>query len=191
MPVPEGRPGSVKTLVTDHLPLARGISTRMKRRYGWVATDELYSYALLGLTMAADAFDPARNVPFANFAAQKAMFWAIDEMRKDGLLRRRDAKPRPRMVPLSTLIGRELPFDGMPDDRADRVRDRIEARDLCAVLLRRLSDTNRRLILMYYADHLTFKEIAKAMRISESCVCLRHAAVIQKLRRLVHTQGMA
>ena len=75
-------------LAKDHIGLAGEISARLQRRYNWLAPDDVYSYALLGLTIAADAYDPERNVPFVQFAARKAMFWAIDEMRKDRLLRR-------------------------------------------------------------------------------------------------------
>ncbi|HDY64830.1 MAG TPA: hypothetical protein ENH84_01185, partial [Phycisphaerae bacterium] len=35
---------------------------------------------------------------------------------------------------------------------------------------------------MVYAEKLTYREIAKVLDISESAVCLRHKAVIQKLR---------
>ena len=173
--------------LTENLPLARGISVRMKKLYWWVELDELYGYALLGLTMAAGAFDPARGVPFANFAWQKAMFWAIDEMRKDGLLRRRNARPRPRTVPLSRLsVKGEL-----PDGRSDRTRSRMEARDLCAALLVRLPKRERRLILMYYADSLTFRQIGQVLGISESRACLLHQAVLRKLRRLASRSVVA
>jgi DNA-directed RNA polymerase specialized sigma subunit len=159
--------GAQASLVSDHIALARQISARMKRRYTWVAIDDLYSYALLGLTMAANAFDPSRSVPFASYAFRKAAFWAIDEMRKDGVLCRRTSKAGPRMLPLG------------------------EARDLCAALFGRLPARDRQLLLLYYTDQLTFKEIAAAMDVSESSVCLRHKALIGKLRRLVVVRGMA
>jgi RNA polymerase sigma factor (sigma-70 family) len=188
----QAKAGSQSSLVSDHLPLARQISARMKRRYTWVALDDLYSYALLGLTMAANAFDSSRSVPFASYAFRKATFWAIDEMRKDGVLRRRTSKASPRMLPLGEIPGSDDPQPGeLPDDRSGQAHTMIEARDLCAVLFGQLPTCDRRLLLLYYSEQLTFKEIAAAMDLSESSVCLRHKALIVKLRRLVVVRGMA
>lgn len=184
--------GTQASLVSDHLPLARQISAKMKRRYTWVAIDDLYSYALLGLTMAANAFDPSRSVPFASYAFRKATFWAIDEMRKDGVLRRRTSKIGPRMLPLGEIPGSEDPQPGeLPDGRAGQAHTLIEARDMCAALFVQLGTRDRQLLLLYYTEQLTFKEIAAAMDMSESSVCLRHKALIGKLRRLVVVRGMA
>jgi RNA polymerase sigma factor (sigma-70 family) len=184
--------GTQASLVSDYLPLARQISAKMKRRYTWVAIDDLYSYALLGLTMAANAFDPSRSVPFASYAFRKATFWAIDEMRKDGVLRRRTGKAGPRMLPLGEIPGSEDPQPGeLPDTRAGQAHTLMEARDFCAALFLQLLARDRRLLLLYYCEQLTFKEIAAAMDMSESSVCLRHKALIGKLRRLVVVRGMA
>jgi RNA polymerase sigma factor (sigma-70 family) len=177
-------------LIRDHLSLAQQIAARMKRRYTWVNMDDLYSYSLLGLTMAANAFEPHRGVPFANFASQKAMFWAIDEMRKDGILRRRSAKSGPRFISIhdTSPENDQLNVD-VADGRADEARDKLEARDLCYTLLDHLRAQDRQLLMMYYSQQLTFKEIAKVFHISESSVCLRHKALIRKLRKMAHTMN--
>jgi RNA polymerase sigma factor (sigma-70 family) len=184
------RTGSKKAtaMVDEHLPIARQIASRLKRRYTWVAMDDLYSYALLGLTMSANAYDPTRGVPFPNFASQKGMFWAIDEMRKDGLLRRRSSTNMPRVLPFSEATGNidaeESWTPEIHDRSAEEDRDHLEARDLCSALLKQLRRQDRQLLVMYYADHMTFREIATVFNISESSVCLRHKALIRRLRRL-------
>jgi RNA polymerase sigma factor (sigma-70 family) len=187
---------NVTLIIKENLPLARQIASRLKRRYTWVSMDDLYSYSLLGLTMSADVFDPNRGVPFPNFASQKGMFWAIDQMRKDGVLRRRSsASTMPRVLPFSEAGGAA---DGdepwMPDVRdrhAEEDRKLMEARDLCAALLQQLRAQDRQLLVMYYSQHLTFREIAKVFGISESSVCLRHKALIRRLRRLVTVMRVA
>ena len=178
------------SLIKEYLPLARQIAARMKRRYSWVNMEDLYSYSLLGLTMAANAWDPDRGVPFPNFASQKAMFWAIDEMRKDNILRRRSAKATPRFLSLN-----DTPSDcdqiglDVPDNHSSEGRHELEARDLCGALLDQLRLRDRNLLTMYYGQHLTFKEIAGVFSISESSVCLRHRALIKKLRKLAMTMN--
>jgi len=184
----------VTELLNDNFTIAHQIASRLKRRYSWVAMDDLYSYALLGLTMSANAYDSTRGVPFPNFASQKGMFWAIDEMRKDGVLRRRSSSNMPRVLPFSEAIGRSVAESWTPDIRdshADDDRRQLEARDLCMVLLSHLRGRDRNLLVMYYADHMTFKEIAKVFSISESSVCLRHKALIRRLRRLATVMRVA
>jgi RNA polymerase sigma factor (sigma-70 family) len=177
-------------LIREHMPLARQIAARMKRRYSWVNMEDLYSYSLLGLTMSANAYEPDRGVPFANFASQKAMFWAIDEMRKDGILRRRSAKATPRFISINDTPSDsdQIGLDVMDETSADDEHD-FEARDLCATMLDQLRTQDRQLLTMYYGQQLTFKEIAKIFSISESSVCLRHKALIKKLRKLAHTMN--
>jgi len=55
---------------------------------------------------------------------------------------------------------------------------------MCETLLGRLCQKGRQLLLMYYSEHMTFKQIAEVFDISESAVCLRHKALIGRLRRL-------
>ncbi len=179
-------------LVTEHLSMARQIAARLKRRYVWVNMDDLYSYSLLGLTMSANAYDPSRGVPFPNFASRKAMFWAIDEMRKDGILRRSSAKPIPRTTSLSDHSkDRDAGEIDVPDAAAEVEQYMLESRDYCATLLGKLRDRDRGLLMMYYADHMTFREIARVMNISESSVCLRHKALLDKLRKLARSSRIS
>lgn len=185
----------VKSMLNDNMTIARQIASRLKRRYTWVNMDDLYSYALLGLTMAANAFDASRGVPFPNFASQKGMFWAIDQMRKDGVLRRRSSANMPRVLPFSEAAGSADPDQAwtpdVKDHHAENDAHQMEARDLCVQLLKQLRGDDRQLLVMYYAQHMTFREIAKVFDISESSVCLRHKALIRKLRRLATVMRVA
>jgi RNA polymerase sigma factor (sigma-70 family) len=154
--------------------------------------EDLYSYSLLGLTMSANAYDPTKGVPFANFASQKAMFWAIDEMRKDGILKRRGAKAGPTFISMNEPVAGndEMTFE-VADTRAVDDQDMLEAKDLCSTLLLQLRTQDRQLLIMYYGQHLTFKEIAKVFEISESSVCLRHKALLKKLRKMANSMNAA
>jgi RNA polymerase sigma factor (sigma-70 family) len=186
---------AARLLLDEHLPIARQIAARLKRRYTWVPMEDLYSYSLLGITKAANAFDNTRGVPFPNFASQKGMFWAIDEMRKDSVLRRRSSANMPRVLSFSEAVGNADPDNGwtpeVVDSHAPRTHEKLEARDLCTALLCKLRKDDRELLMMYYADHMTFREIAGVFDISESSVCLRHKALIKKLRRMAGATRVA
>lgn len=182
-------------IVEDYMPLARQISSRLKRRYTWVPMDDLYSYSLLGLTMSAKVFDPSRGVPFPNFASQKGMFWAIDQMRKDGVLRRRSSANMPRVLPFSEVASHsgadESWTPDIEDHHAENAQKLLESRDLCRALLKRLRTQDRQLLIMYYSEHMTFREISKVFKISESSVCLRHKTLLGRLRRIATVMRVA
>lgn len=166
---------SRQRLAARHVGLARRIAGRLHHSYGWVSRDDLHSYAFLGLSLAARVYESDRGVPFDRFALYKGMFLAIDEMRKDGVLQRRRVKTPVRTIPIAGEL---------PDPKCDQALDAMETRDMCRSLLSKLKADDRRLLMMYYSDHMTFKEIAGVFGISESAVCLRHKAQINKLRRL-------
>lgn len=159
----------------DHLPVAGRIALCLHRWYGWVGMDDLRSYAYLGMALAAKSYRADRGVAFEMFASRKGMFLAIDEMRKDGVLRRRRAGP----MPTTTVLTADI-----PDPRGSRGYERLERLDMCRMLLGGLRTQDRQLVMMYYADGMTFREIAKVFSISESAACLRHKAVLDRLRRI-------
>jgi len=169
------RVGQAERLAGEHLPMVQRIASRLHRWYGWVAMEDLHSYAYLGLALAARAFQRERGVPFENFASRKAMFLAIDEMRKDGVLRRRTLTPRPTTGMLRADI---------PDPAGRKAYESLERRDICEALLGRLGGQDRKLLTMHYTDHMTFSQIAEVLEISESAVCLRHKSLIERLRKL-------
>ncbi len=166
---------AVAALAASHISLAGGIAARLHRSYAWVPMDDLHSYAYLGITLAARTYDSSRGVPFDRFAVRKGRFLAIDQMRKDGVLQRRRVTASASTGPLTGDI---------QDPRSDDEVGRMETRDLCATLLGKISPDDRRLLMMYYADHLTFREISRVLDVSESAVCLRHKALLRRLRKM-------
>lgn len=162
------------SLARDHVELAGKIACRLCRSYSWVGIDDLRSYAYLGLALAERAFRPELGVPFVKFAWRKAMFLAIDEMRKDGVVSRKDA----RRTTCSAL-----PFE-TADPQSGALLRCVDRTDLYDSLMMGLKDRDHRLVEMYYTDGMTFREIARVFGITESAVCLRHKTLINKLRVL-------
>ena len=169
-------------LAAEHVSLASGIAARLHRLYSWVAIEDLHSYAYLGLALAAKAYEDNRGVPFPQFAWRKGMFLAIDEMRKDGVLSRRRTTP----LPTTTTFIPEVHDPVAPDGH-----HAVDRRDLCHTMLSKLRSQDRQLLMMYYSDEMTFKEIANVFDISESAVCLRHKALMKQLRRIGDRKAIA
>ncbi len=157
------------------MTMANQIASRLHRSYGWVGVDDLRSYAYLGLVLAEKAYNPDMGVPFVKYAWRKAAFLAIDEMRKDGTVSRKDSHK---------LNCAPLTFE-TADPQGEDLYQQIDTTDLYDSLMDQLSDSEREFLAMYYADGMTFKEISRIFGISESAACLRHKATIRKLRGLM------
>ena len=76
-------------LIEDHVGMAKRISMRMVRGGGRVDRDDAIAAAMLGLTEAADRFDPTRGEPFVAFAEKRIRGAVLDELRRGDFLPRR------------------------------------------------------------------------------------------------------
>ncbi len=162
------------------LALVRKVAARLQRRFGWLDADELASYAYLGLRKAARDYDPTRSADFGAFASVKGMYLAIDEMRRDGLVRRPDSQQTPAG-----------PIEGeLPDpDGEDALRDLVN-RDTAEALLAALPQEDRDLLMMYYGQGMTLREIGQVRGVTEAAVCVRHQQLLAKLRRCARRFGL-
>ncbi len=73
----------------------------------------------------------------------------------------------------------------IPDDSQLEPSDMVEEdelQSLVAAAIRELPEREQLIISLYYHDELTFKEIGKVLKISESRVCQLHGRIIMKLR---------
>ncbi len=80
--------------------------------------------------------------------------------------------------------------DVIADKSADSPLEAINRRDVIDVLTRSLSQKERRIIIMYYYEGLTMKEIGRILDLTESRVCQIHSNVITRLKeRVVRQRG--
>jgi RNA polymerase sigma factor FliA len=77
-------------LISEHIEIARRISTRMARRCpDWIAREDLVAAGMLGLTEAAERYDSSRNEPFLAFAEKRIRGAVLDELRRGDIMPRR------------------------------------------------------------------------------------------------------
>jgi len=78
------------------------------------------------------------------------------------------------------------PVDFVQDAKAPNPAEVIEKQELRQVVtdvIKSLDPTDRLVILLYYYDRLTMKQIGQVLRITESRICQVHNAVLSKLQR--------
>jgi len=77
-------------------------------------------------------------------------------------------------------------IDIIEDERAVDPADAIERREIRQIVLnlvRSLPTTDRLIIMLYYYDRLTMKQIGQIINISESRICQVHTDLINRLQR--------
>jgi len=76
-------------------------------------------------------------------------------------------------------------LDEIPDPNIDNILARIEDQeriDFINTYLRNLNQRKRLIMTLYYFENLTFKEIGKTIKVSESRICQIHSEVVNDLR---------
>lgn len=79
-------------------------------------------------------------------------------------------------------------IDTIVDERSNRPEEEIENNNTkheLELALKKLPERERALLVFYYHENMTLKEIGEAINISESRVCQLHAQAIMKLRNIL------
>jgi RNA polymerase sigma factor (sigma-70 family) len=135
--------------------------------------------------LAAGAYRSETGVPFEQFVRGKGMYVAIDAMREDRVLSRNKLHGSPMFFSYSDSgDGESGLLNKIADRRSSDSFQAVDVRDQVRSMLGRLDDEDRQTLLMYYADGLTFKEIARIFNKSESAISIRHKNLLAKLRRM-------
>ncbi len=96
------------------------------------------------------------------------------------------------MVPFSTKFGED--DDGNQEQGTDLIADGrvmdpaklLQKTELKEVITKDLSERERTVVLLYYFDELTLKEIGDVLDLSESRVCQIHSRVLLRLKGILH-----
>ena len=75
-------------------------------------------------------------------------------------------------------------MDVLPDRRCEPPAERLERFDMIRKCTRQLTDKERLIVILYYYEEMTMKEIGAALELSESRVSQMHSAIIKKMRTL-------
>jgi len=78
-------------------------------------------------------------------------------------------------------------LDSLEDYRegGDPVR-RVQPRDVAALVYRSLTPKERQVVVLYYYEQITMREIGEILGLSESRVCQIHSRVVRRLRERLH-----
>lgn len=81
-------------------------------------------------------------------------------------------------------------IDTIEDENSNRPEEeieRVDAKKELEMALKKLPERERTLLVCYYHENMTLKEIGEAINVSESRVCQLHSQAIMKLRNILST----
>jgi RNA polymerase sigma factor for flagellar operon FliA len=194
-------------LIEIYLPLVKYNGERIWSRLpDGVELDDLVSAGTFGLMDAIDAFDMSRGVKFETYCVPRIRGAMLDELRTmdwvPRLVRSKASKLNEAVKTLEAKLGR-APADaevaghmGLSHDSSKDVREidiledkkgedptrRIQKSDLMRLVTKGLNRNERLIIILYYYEELTMKEIGATLDLSESRVSQMHSAIVERLQ---------
>ena len=171
-------------LAASEVAYARALARRHAQATPHLA-EEIESVALLGLTLAARDFDPARGVTFRTYAAPRIV-GAIKDCRRDSALKgfRRRPAEAPGVASLEAGADDESPFRSvLANDEEPPEAGAIYHDDL-AGYFRGLPTLHGRVMRLLYgrAGTLTMKAAGRELGYSECYISIVHAEAIAMIR---------
>jgi RNA polymerase sigma factor for flagellar operon FliA len=201
--------------VREHMPLVRWIASRIIGALPvHVEMEDLIQTGIVGLIDALRRYDPGKGIPFPAYAryrirgemldSLRALDWATRSQRK---LRRLAAEagatevPRPGIRFLSlgasgsaaAQAGRMEPMPQTDvacaaDLHPDRFFERKEASRLVGRALDSLPARYRKVVLMYYRDDCSMRDIGLSLGVNESRVSQIHKAALRKMKKALELE---
>lgn len=167
---------NVRQLVENHIGLANKLASKKKRLLPMhVSFEELQSAAYLGLTEAANRFDPERGFAFTTYAYPRISGAINDYLRELGLMTvsLEDSGSDDDLCLKDTLVARES---------SDEIFDFIEES---------LGEQAGNMLRSYYVDRFSMKEIGEHHGVSEGRVSQLISGYKKDIRGKWHLSDLA
>jgi len=75
-------------------------------------------------------------------------------------------------------------IDMVPDRRSEDPTERLVKIDMIRTFTKGLNKTERMIVIMYYYEELTMREIGAALEMSESRVSQMHSAIVERMKKM-------
>jgi len=184
---------------------------------GKVELDDLISAGAFGLMDAIDAYDPDRGVKFETYCSARIRGSILDELRNmdwvPRLVRARAQQLRRVTHALETHLGRkpsdketaeEMKLDKQDFERLKRDANAVSlvslntsytdedsekaVSEIDFIMTKGLTRAERLIVVLYYYEEMTMKEIGLTLDLSESRVSQMHSSIVARLKAQLNSR---
>ncbi len=202
-----------EALINDYLPFVKAIVKEIKKRFGKeLNSEELEAYGRLGLTEAAQKFDPKFSCSFRTYAYYRVKGAILDALRLDkslwedreliyldgvnnylgaGVIREHTGNDCEFFKELRDGIASLATIHLLSECGEDSEKRYLDNESRAEVLaaLGKLNEREREIIIMFYFEEASLSEIATKLGISISAVSRIHKRAIERLRAILTRYG--
>ena len=199
-------------IIIEYAPLVKLVAGRLSMYLGYnVEYDDLVGYGVFGLIDAIDKFDTCKDVKFETYASLRIRGAILDQIRKmdwiPRTIRQRQKKIDSVIREIETTTGKtatdeeitgvvslnEYIEQGGPELAGDKVgasgfevpedvAQQVELKEQLKDALDSLTEKERKVVVLYYYEDLTLKEISRILEVSESRVSQLHTKALMKMK---------
>ena len=198
-----------KEIILSYLPLVNYVINRKTLMFevysrGILQREDWVQFGIEGLNEAIDRFDITRGIKFETYAILRIKGKIIDNLRKLEVkptqytqsLQTTYTPVKYSTVSLNTFVSdtEDLTLlDVLENPNADDPFLKVELdniRDEVKVVIRELEDKDRLVLIWYYYEGLSYKEIGNILNVTVSRVSQIHTQIIKKLKlKLAYLQS--
>ena len=164
------------TLIVQYIYLIRYVVGRVKVTLpATISIEDIAGYGVEGLINAIERYSPQKNTRFETYALIRIRGAILDRIRAQDFL------PRSVRKKIKDIKAIQDENKLNPQEKAEEqnVKQELEK------ALKRLPERERIIMVLYYQENMTLKEIGETINMSESRVCQLHAQGIMKLKNLL------
>ena len=196
-------------LIVEYAQLVKLVAGRLNMYLGYnVEYDDLVGYGIFGLIDAIDKFDYGKNVKFETYASLRIRGAILDQIRKmDWIprsLRQKQKRIEAAMAKIEsetghiasdeelaaefTEAGSEVKMESAGNSHFDQPEEAIEKEELKKMMVRAidsLTEKERSVVVLYYYEDMTLKEISLTLEVSESRVSQLHTKALNKMKKIL------
>ena len=196
-------------LIVEYAQLVKLVAGRMNMYLGYnVEYDDLVGYGVFGLIDAIDKFDSGKNVKFETYAslriraamakieADSGKVATDDELALELGISMDELSDWQGQMKSSNLIsldeyteaGSEVKMESVGNSHFEEPEDVVEKEELKKKLVQAidlLTEKERSVIVLYYYEDMTLKEISMTLDVSESRVSQLHTKALSKMKKIM------
>ena len=184
-------------LIMEYVSLVKLVAGRLAIYLGAnVEYDDLVSYGIFGLIDAIDKFDYGKGIKFETYARLKGPNYSDADMAKELGISEEEYDTWMQQTNVTNISSLDDFMEQGNDVKAPAYHgtgvnpeDRILKEELKTQLteaLSMLTEKEKTVVLLYYYEDLTLKEISRVMEVSESRISQLHSKALTKMRRCMN-----